>query len=102
MWHRHSCLCIFANHNIVRVKNELSRCANLAAMNLPGLFDACDQFVEELLLHLNAEDTSTALIFASRARTPETIDSPAARRTPAVGEAGVRTVAHAFKATALT
>jgi len=49
---------LFADDYILHVADELSRCANLAAMNLAGFFDAFDQFVEELLLHLNTEDTS--------------------------------------------
>lgn len=43
---------LVADSNVVRVKDELARCANLTAMNLAGFFDAVDQFVEQLRLHL--------------------------------------------------
>lgn len=51
---------LVADTNVVRVEDELARRTNLTAVNLAGFFDAVEQFVEQLLLHLNTEDTSAA------------------------------------------
>jgi hypothetical protein len=50
-------------------------------MNLAGFFDAVDQFVEQSLLHLNAEDTPAAAGSSAtlgwRAKARFTIKAPA-------------------------